>query len=536
MQQYDEEKKKRRPIDNKDQYCEIKSGLTFEALYKFKLKPDLQACLFTRSHTTADKNSSDGSEQGMKLNACSIFREKLVVVVLKRMNMRSTAAMTEPTTSAYFEDMEKVEMKETCVPNNTICQKRKLQNIIDRSGPKLSKRAAKSKKGGKMSDSNDKATSSACSSDLSSAATTSSVLGGSLKMKNRNGVANIFESLSKNITSSVDDLKGDRTDCNQLKPLKNTKRKVDKDCAPVTKPKKMKPLTEETNNNVMTHNNQSPANEADDILAIDELPDILSTKSQRSKVNSIKSEPKRTIPSSNFSCQKNTSSKKSVASTAEMQHNNEVSDMSRRSIERSCETMLEEDDLPFIAPPKPRRKSVVKEIRKSLSRSNAECVREEDLCTIIEDLSSPEVITIEPDRVDEMMMHIRAVKEVSQLEAQQISYLVTKNEQYLRSIFQGKIKCRRHEDYKNGGKDRRNLTYQVPVTLYSEDQGDCIMEQLLHMFCQTHMKYMDYVFRVLFPEILVKIYMEVHQTSHELAEERMADALVAASQCSDDDT
>ncbi|XP_074651077.1 uncharacterized protein LOC141905893 [Tubulanus polymorphus] len=130
--------------------------------------------------------------------------------------------------------------------------------------------------------------------------------------------------------------------------------------------------------------------------------------------------------------------------------------------------------------------------------------------------------------VEGMMTLIKTVKDVSQLEDKQLTYLVMQNECYLRNIFQGKTKCRRHEDYKNGGKSRRNLTLQVPITLYSDAQCDVIIKGLMDMFCPTDTKYMDYVFRVLLPETLIKIYMEVHQTSHELAEERLADALLGS--------
>lgn len=88
----------------------------------------------------------------------------------------------------------------------------------------------------------------------------------------------------------------------------------------------------------------------------------------------------------------------------------------------------------------------------------------------------------------------------------------------LREIFEGKKYCRRHEDYKKGGKTRGDLAFQVHFGPFSEEQQDKIMEVLTNMFCCGHSEYFDYVSKVLLPETLLLVYMKVERKKREEAE------------------
>ncbi|KAI0230767.1 hypothetical protein LSAT2_018879 [Lamellibrachia satsuma] len=69
------------------------------------------------------------------------------------------------------------------------------------------------------------------------------------------------------------------------------------------------------------------------------------------------------------------------------------------------------------------------------------------------------------------------------------------------------------------------LNYQVRLNLFSEEQPDIIVSALVAIFCKkTGSKYLDYVLKVLLPEILIKIYMDMHGTSYPDTEEIMAQA------------
>ena len=79
----------------------------------------------------------------------------------------------------------------------------------------------------------------------------------------------------------------------------------------------------------------------------------------------------------------------------------------------------------------------------------------------------------------------------------------------------GKFYCRRHEDYKKGGKTRGDLAFQVHFGPFSEEQQDKIMEVLTNMFRCRRNKYFDYVSKVLLPETLVALYMKVESKTRE---------------------
>ncbi|CAH1798222.1 unnamed protein product [Owenia fusiformis] len=145
---------------------------------------------------------------------------------------------------------------------------------------------------------------------------------------------------------------------------------------------------------------------------------------------------------------------------------------------------------------------------------NAQMVNDNDDTTCI-------VINDEEDTPDVLSK----VNKVCDLTRDQLCHLLKDNKKYLRNIYQGKAYNRRHEDYKKGGKARVDLTYQVRLGIFHEEQHDVVMEQLMAMFCKKNFTLLDYVMKVLFPETLVKIYMDVKHSTHYEAEQFMEDAL-----------
>ncbi|KAK2156676.1 hypothetical protein LSH36_207g01018 [Paralvinella palmiformis] len=87
------------------------------------------------------------------------------------------------------------------------------------------------------------------------------------------------------------------------------------------------------------------------------------------------------------------------------------------------------------------------------------------------------------------------------------------------------VRNRRHDDYKSGIKQRVQLSWQIPLGLFTDSQVDMILHQLQLMFCKKNTKHLDYVLKVIFPEVLIKIYMDVFHVDHTRAESNMNDAV-----------
>ncbi|CAH1263344.1 Hypp2676 [Branchiostoma lanceolatum] len=143
----------------------------------------------------------------------------------------------------------------------------------------------------------------------------------------------------------------------------------------------------------------------------------------------------------------------------------------------------------------------------------------------------------DPGAVDEWQTteleeSIKKIRHVKDLDSDQIRYLVKKDERYLKHIFKGKISCRRHEDYKRGGAARADLNFQVRLGMFHEAQQDEVLEVLNAIFCPAgNNKYLDYVFKVLLPEALIKIHMHISGASHDESEYTMQQALSRRSLC-----
>lgn len=132
----------------------------------------------------------------------------------------------------------------------------------------------------------------------------------------------------------------------------------------------------------------------------------------------------------------------------------------------------------------------------------------------------PEIIVIQEDDVNDD--GTPSTRCAADLTTEQLRQFVSRNEAYLRDIFQGKIHCSRHEDYKKGGKRRKGLSWDFPVSVFTDDQHSQLLFLLKDIFCRKHDKYMDYLICVLLPEMLIKIFMELHRIEdHDEAEQQM---------------
>ncbi|CAH1792452.1 unnamed protein product [Owenia fusiformis] len=149
----------------------------------------------------------------------------------------------------------------------------------------------------------------------------------------------------------------------------------------------------------------------------------------------------------------------------------------------------------------------------------------DDLLTTTDEADDAIVIDDDDEIGEEGPDALSKVNKVCELTQEQLVHLVKENKKYLRNIYQGKAYNRRHEDYKKGGKARIDLTYQVRLGIFHEEQHDVVMEQLMTMFCKKNFHFLDYILKVLLPETLVKIYMDVKHSTHEEAEQFMEDAL-----------
>ncbi|XP_067680271.1 uncharacterized protein [Haliotis asinina] len=174
-----------------------------------------------------------------------------------------------------------------------------------------------------------------------------------------------------------------------------------------------------------------------------------------------------------------------------------------RSWRRSLALLMKEKD----APP---------EVQEVIDCDTIDC----DLIEELEELPKhPMILT------QDLRHELSQVSSESELTESHIQMMVLGSEGYLRSIFTGKHQCRRHEDYKKGGKTRLNLNYQVNLAMFTEPQQDAVMETLMGMFCKRHHKYMDYILKVLLPEMMIRILMEVKHMTYDDTEALMSGAV-----------
>ncbi len=121
----------------------------------------------------------------------------------------------------------------------------------------------------------------------------------------------------------------------------------------------------------------------------------------------------------------------------------------------------------------------------------------------------------EEDRLEE---EVKNITKIEQLTDEHISYLVKRNKLYMKDLFEGRTPCQRHSDYKAGGIKKLNLSYKVPLGLYTDDQYSLVLAELMKIYCKSHKRYLNYLMKVLVSEMLIKIYMDVFNVGYTEAE------------------
>jgi hypothetical protein len=106
---------------------------------------------------------------------------------------------------------------------------------------------------------------------------------------------------------------------------------------------------------------------------------------------------------------------------------------------------------------------------------------------------------------------------VSHLTLEQLEEKFRSNVKYLYGILKGEKYCWRHEQFKKGGTDSRNLCYAVSTIPYADSQLDHLLLLIRNTFYRkySYMNHFDYIMKVLLPEATTKIFMDEFSLSHE---------------------
>lgn len=116
----------------------------------------------------------------------------------------------------------------------------------------------------------------------------------------------------------------------------------------------------------------------------------------------------------------------------------------------------------------------------------------------------------------------KEMESIKDLNIDQLQRMVYKNEAYLRQIFEGKVLCERHQAFKAGGSEKRELNYESRIGQFTDEQVDGVVKALMGIFCKRHMKYFDYLMQVLLPEALIKMHMDIYGTTHDKSDIALA--------------
>jgi hypothetical protein len=106
---------------------------------------------------------------------------------------------------------------------------------------------------------------------------------------------------------------------------------------------------------------------------------------------------------------------------------------------------------------------------------------------------------------------------VSTIRPEELEQRVKELRSFLTNIGKGEGPNERFNLFKDGGKSRFNLDANCPMGKYSDDQHELVSTTVALMFGEEHSP--DYICKVLFPEALIKIYMDVQGCQYEEAEE-----------------
>ncbi|XP_023718184.1 uncharacterized protein LOC111870280 isoform X2 [Cryptotermes secundus] len=106
---------------------------------------------------------------------------------------------------------------------------------------------------------------------------------------------------------------------------------------------------------------------------------------------------------------------------------------------------------------------------------------------------------------------------VSHLTLEELEQKFKSNVKYLYGILKGEIYCWRHEQFKKGGTDSRNLCYAVSTIPYTDSQLNHLLFLIRNTFYRkySYMNHFDYIMKVLLPEATTKIFMDQFSLSHE---------------------
>ena len=111
---------------------------------------------------------------------------------------------------------------------------------------------------------------------------------------------------------------------------------------------------------------------------------------------------------------------------------------------------------------------------------------------------------------------------MSNIRDEELEEWVKDFEIYLVAIKKGDGPQERVNSYNKGGRDRLDLDANCPMGKFRDEQHDLVSSTLRVMFGHSGGYSADYICKVLFPEALIKIYMDT-QGCHNQAEEELFD-------------
>ena len=110
---------------------------------------------------------------------------------------------------------------------------------------------------------------------------------------------------------------------------------------------------------------------------------------------------------------------------------------------------------------------------------------------------------------------------VSNIWDEELEERVKDLEIYLVAINKGDGPQERLNLYNKGGRDRLDLDANCPMGKFRDEQHDLVSSTLMVMFGHSGAYSADYICKVLFPEALIKIYMDTQGCQYKQAEEEL---------------
>ena len=105
-----------------------------------------------------------------------------------------------------------------------------------------------------------------------------------------------------------------------------------------------------------------------------------------------------------------------------------------------------------------------------------------------------------------------------------VSTLLDHHKPICQNIISGKCYSRRNEEYKQGQKKRKALTWQSawPMRIFSAEVDQCVADWLVGNICQGDSRMIDYCLRVLKMELAIRLLMDFAMCCYDEAEKTMA--------------